>query len=123
MTEFMDATQAATRQAIDGLAAFADIGAANVFGPPVTAAGRTVIPCAAFDFGAGFGFGGGRGDDGKGAIGGGSGWGGGGRTNGHPVAVIEITSDGVRVKPIFDWTRLGLLAVSTALVVWRRSRR
>ena len=116
------ASDAATRLA-DRFAAFTDFGARNVFGAPVEAGGRTVIPCAAFDIAGGFGFGGGQGDDGHGAVGGGSGYGFGGRTQGRPVAVIEINEDGVRVQPVFDWTRLGIVAVTTAFALWRTSRR
>lgn len=111
------------RRAIDGLNAFDDFGARNVFGTPVEAGGHTVIPCAAFDVSGGFGGGGGGGDDGQGNVGGGSGFGFGGRTQGRPVAIVEITSEGVRIRPVFDWTRIGLVAVTTALVVWRKSRR
>lgn len=118
-----DRTQDATDRVAESFAAFADFGAEKVFGTPVEAGGRTVIPCAAFDMGAGYGGGGGEGDDGKGGAGGGSGFGFGGRTQGHPVAVIEITEDGVRVQPVFDWTRLGLVACTTALAVWRMTRR
>jgi uncharacterized spore protein YtfJ len=118
-----DFTSDAVARAADGLAAFTEFGAGNVFAPPVTNGGRTVIACAAFDVSAGFGFGGGRGDDGHGAVGGGSGWGLGGRTQGRPVAVIDISDDGVRVQPVFDWTRLALLAVTTAFGVWRMTRR
>ena len=118
-----DLTSDAASRAADGFAAFADFGAKTVFGAPVEAGGRTVIPCAAFDAGGGFGFGGGGGDDGQGNVGRGSGFGFGGRTQGHPVAIIEITDDGVRVRPVFDWTRLGLVAVTTALAVWLKSRR
>jgi uncharacterized spore protein YtfJ len=118
-----DVTSDTAGRAAEGFAAFADFGAQNVFGTPVEAEGRTVIPCAAFDASGGFGFGGGQGDDGRGNVGGGSGFGFGGRTQGHPVAVIEITADGIRVQPVFDWTRLGVLAVTTALAVWRVSRR
>lgn len=120
--DFTTNTSSAARAA-DGLSAFADFGAANIFGAPVTANGRTVIPCAAFDVVFGAGFGGGRGDDGKGAVGGGSGGWWGGRTQGHPVAVIEITDERVRVQPVLDWSRLAVIAVTTAFGVWRASRR
>ena len=110
-------------RAADGFAAFGDFGAQNVFGTPVAAGGRTVIPCAAFDASGGWGGGSGGGDDGRGGAGSGSGFGFGGRTQGHPVAIVEITDDGVRVRPVFDWTRLGVVAITTAFAVWRRSRR
>ena len=102
------------------MAPFADVSAARIFGTPVEVEHRVVIPAAAFDIAAGFGYGGGNHPDGGGSGGGG---GGGGQTQGRPVAVIEITSDGVRVIPVFDWTRLGLAAIATALTVWRVSRR
>jgi uncharacterized spore protein YtfJ len=97
----------------------ADISAARIFGTPVEYADRVVIPVAAFEVGAGFGFGGG-GDETHGNGGGG---GGGGYTQGRPVAMIEITNNGVRVIPVLDWTRVGITALGTALAVWRITRR
>jgi len=101
------------------VAPLADISAARIFGTPVEYGDRVVIPAAAFDVGAGFGFGGG-GDETHGSGGGG---GGGGYTQGRPVAMIEVTSTGVRVRPVLDWTRIGITALGTALAVWRINRR
>jgi uncharacterized spore protein YtfJ len=103
-----------------GLEPFADVSAARIFGDPVEGAGRVVIPAAAFGVGVGFGFGGGS-DEANDVGGGGGGWG--GYKQGRPVAVIEVTADGVRVQPVLDWTRIGITVLVTALVAWRTTRR
>jgi uncharacterized spore protein YtfJ len=96
---------------VRGVAPLVDMSASRIFGAPVACGDRTVIPAAAFDLAAGFGFGGG-GDETNGSGGGG---GGGGHSHGRPVAIIEITNDGVRVKPVLDWTRIGVTAIGTGL--------
>jgi uncharacterized spore protein YtfJ len=65
----------------------------TVYGDPVTAGGRTVIPVAEIRYG--FGFGGGRpkGDESAGG-------GGGGRVSARPRGALEITESGTR------WIRL-----------------
>jgi uncharacterized spore protein YtfJ len=60
-----------------------------VYGDPVTAEGRTVVPVARIAYG--FGVGQGKGDE-RG--------GGGGGMRGKPVGVIEITAGGTRFIPI-----------------------
>jgi uncharacterized spore protein YtfJ len=120
MSEAEDHIAGVADRVEQGFARFADVSAARIFGSPIEAGGRTVIPAAAFDIGGGFGFGGGS-DTSTG--GSGSGGGGGGHTMGRPVAVIEVTPDGVRVRPVLDWTRIGITAIAAALTVWRASRR
>ena len=92
-----------------------------VFGEPVTADGRTVIGAAEVFVGAGFGSGGGFGpateqkDDKEPVVsveGGGIGAGVGGFAQSRPVAVVIIDSNGVRVEPVVDVTKLGIAALT-----------
>jgi len=98
-----------------GLDRLMNLGADRVFGEPVRVGDRVVIPAASLEFLGGFGFGGDRLSNGGG--------GGGGQHAGRPVAVIEAGPTGVRVKPVIDFTRVGLTLVAAALTVWRISRR
>jgi uncharacterized spore protein YtfJ len=97
-----------------------------VFGEPVSAAGRTIITASevSVGMGVGFGFGGGsapgegegteeeaEGGEGTGM---GSGGGGGGGAMGRPVAVIQVSEDGIQIEPVVDATKIGL-AFFTAL--------
>jgi uncharacterized spore protein YtfJ len=61
-------------------------------------------------FGMGFGLGG---SAEKGNNGQGGGQAGGGNTYARPVAAIEVTSTGVRIKPIVDITKIGLTVVTS----------
>jgi uncharacterized spore protein YtfJ len=102
-----------------GLAHLSDVSAERIFSEPVRAGDRVVITAAAFDIAMGMGVGGGGDNLGNG----GGGGGGGGRTEGRPVAAIEIGPDGVRVRPVIDLTRVGITALFAALAVWRAMRR
>jgi uncharacterized spore protein YtfJ len=97
-----------------------------VFGEPVSAAGRTIITASevSVGMGVGFGFGGGsapgegegteeeaEGGEGTGM---GSGGGGGGGAMGRPVAVIQVSEDGIQIEPVVDATKIAL-AFFTAL--------
>ena len=72
----------------------------QVFGEPITASGRTIIPVARVRYGLGAGFGsdklGGGSDLGAG------GGGGGGGVQASPVGVLEITNEGTRFERFFD---------------------
>jgi uncharacterized spore protein YtfJ len=96
-----------------------DVGADRIFREPVHVGDRVVITAAALDIAGGMGFGSGGDNVGNGGAGGGAG----GRTEGRPVAAIEIGPDGVRIRPIIDFTRIGVTLVFAALAVWRASRR
>jgi uncharacterized spore protein YtfJ len=110
--------------------------ASAVFGQPVSSGDYTVIPVADVTAGGGFGSGMGfsaarrrRGEtksespEGSATIGEGSepsgqalegaggGGGGGGGAMARPVAVIVLGPDGVKVKPVYDMTKLGLTAL------------
>ena len=98
-----------------------DLDARACFGTPVERNGRTIIPVSRIAFGFGLGFGRGAGSDGSDSMeagGGGEGEGGGGGGGGgaHPVAVIEITDNGVEVQPISDNTRIVL--ANTTFAAW-----
>jgi uncharacterized spore protein YtfJ len=102
-----------------GLANLSDVSADRIFSEPVRSGDRVVVTAAAFDIAMGMGVGGGGDNAGNG----GGGGGGGGRTEGRPVAAIEIGPDGVRVRPVVDLTRVGVTALFAALAVWRATRR
>ena len=98
-----------------GLDRLMSVSADRVFAEPVRIGERVVIPAASIEFSGGFGFGGDTNSNGGG--------GGGGHQAGRPVAIIEAGPDGVRVKPVVDFTRVGLTLVAAALTVWRTTRR
>lgn len=107
------------------------VGVRAVFGEPIQAHGRTLVPVAKVTYG--FGFGGGQRhrheqdedqeEEREHDQGGGGGAGGVAR----PVAVVEIRDDRTRVLPVWDANRLALaaLAVVAWAVFWatRRPRR
>src|SRR5689334_5229756 len=72
----------------------------NVFGEPIEAGGRTVVPVARISWAFGGG-GGSRGREGQE-----SGGGGGGRMSAIPAGAIEITPTGTRFVPFLDWRKL-----------------
>jgi len=92
------------------------VSAANVnavFGEPVQRGDTVVIPCAEISIGGGMGVG-------SGSDGGNEpkklswGTGAGGGTTGHPLAIIVISPEGVRVQPIMDMTKVALAVFTTA---------
>jgi uncharacterized spore protein YtfJ len=104
----------------------------SVYGEPTLHGDTLIIPAAevlaAIGFGAGFGGGIGsngideetndeenneKSNSGSGS-GGGGGGGGGGRTFARPVAVIIASSDGVRVEPVVDVTKIALAMFTAA---------
>jgi uncharacterized spore protein YtfJ len=98
-----------------GLDRLMSVSADRVFAEPVHVGDRVVIPAASIEFSGGFGFGGDNLDNGGGGAG--------GHKAGRPVAVIEAGPDGVRVRPVIDFTRVGLTVLAAALSVWRATRR
>lgn len=97
-----------------GLDRLMNVSADRVYAEPVRVGDRVVIPAASIEFSGGFGFGGDNQSNGGG--------GGGGHQAGRPVAIIEVGPDGVRVKPVVDFTRVGLTVLAAALTVWRATR-
>jgi uncharacterized spore protein YtfJ len=87
----------------------------SVFGEPVHAEGKTVVPVAkvAYGFGAGAGQKGLNSGDGPGA---GSGGGGGGGVGVYPAGVLEITQSRTRFIPFVD-VRLLAGAFAAGVVV------
>lgn len=114
--DFDPIDQAAARTN-EGFARLTDgLSASTVFGKPETIGDRMVITAVTLERAGGFGFGGGGGRTG------GGGGGGGGVAEGRPVAVVEIGPTGVRVKPVLDFTRIGI-AVIAAFISLRRALR
>jgi uncharacterized spore protein YtfJ len=80
----------------------------SVFGDPIHAEGRTVVPVAKVAYGFGAGAGGGYGKPGTEASRHGEGGGGGGGVRAWPAGALEITSTGTRFIPFLDPRVLGL---------------
>lgn len=101
-------------------AVFGEASPATVFSEPVEVGDAVVIMAAAWERAGGFGFGSGYGEAPEsGEQGGGGGGGGGGASQGRPVAVITITSDGVDVQPVIDFTKIGITLLLSLVGVWR----
>ena len=86
----------------------------NVYGEPITAGNKTVVPVARVGYGLGAGSGG---KDEK------NGGGGGGGVGAMPVGVVEITPEGTRFIPVRSLERLaGAVAIGVVigLVLGRR---
>ena len=111
-----DAAKATT----DALAAvFGEAAPGTVFSEPIHVGDDLVITAVAWERAGGFGFGGGEGPTSQPDSGRGSGGGGGGASQGRPVAVIRITSAGVEVKPVIDFTKIGVTLLLGLIGVWR----
>lgn len=110
----------AAKSTADALTAvFGEATPGTVFSEPREVADGLIITAVAWERAGGFGFGGGEGtvegaDNGRG-----SGGGGGGASQGRPVAVIRITAAGVEVKPVIDYTKIGVTLLLGVLGVWR----
>jgi uncharacterized spore protein YtfJ len=93
-----------------------------IYGEPITAQGKTVIPVAkiAYGFGAGAGTGGVGDSHARG-----EGGGGGGIVRAIPVGVIEISNQPTRFVPITDRKKLaGVILVGIGIGMWlARARR
>jgi uncharacterized spore protein YtfJ len=92
-----------------------------VFGEPVAAQGKTVIPVAKIIYG----YGGGAGTGGAGNSGiRGEGGGGGGGARAIPVGVVEVSNQQTRFIPITDRKKLaGAVAMGIVLGMWLGWRR
>jgi uncharacterized spore protein YtfJ len=95
-----------------------------VFGEPIHAHGKTVVPVAKVAYGFGGGFGSGK--DRAHAEREGEGGGGGGGVRAFPAGVLEITDNATRFVPFLDLTWLGAAfaagAVFGSLLFTRRRR-
>jgi len=87
-------------------------GVRTVYGEPISAEGRTIIPVARVTYG----FGGGGGLSGKHAPqspdGNGEGAGGGGGVRAVPAGVVEITPEQTRFLRFDDWRPLAVAAIA-----------
>jgi uncharacterized spore protein YtfJ len=94
----------------------------SVFGDPISAEGKTIVPVAK----VAYGFGGGSGTGGVGQSSArGEGGGGGGGVRVVPVGVIEVSNQPTRFVPISDRKKLGgavLAGVVLGLLLARRRR-
>lgn len=88
-----------------------------VYGTPIKQKDTLIIPAAEIvavsGFGLGQGFGGPEGEK-ESAGGAGGGGGGGGSAYARPVAVVVLSPDGVRIEPVYDWTKIALAGVTLA---------
>ena len=99
---------------LDSLADLREKASVNaVFGKPVIAEGRTIIPVAKVAYGFGMGVGHGpmaeeevAGEAAEGGDAGGGG--GGGGVSACPLAVVEVTPEGTWVEPIVDEQKIAL---------------
>ncbi|HKT89707.1 MAG TPA: spore germination protein GerW family protein [Candidatus Sulfotelmatobacter sp.] len=91
-----------------------------VYGEPVAAQGRTIIPVAKIIYG----YGGGGGTGGVGSDRHGEGGGGGGAARAIPVGVVEVSNQGTRFVSISDRRKLaGAVAMGIGLGIWMGWRR
>jgi uncharacterized spore protein YtfJ len=101
--------------------------AESAVGTPHQVGQRTVIPLAEVYYGGGFGLGGGSARDDDPAEGSGMGGGGGFGGRVRPVAVVDVGPEGVRIRPVFDASAVGLalvtVGIATLLRFWRRPDR
>jgi uncharacterized spore protein YtfJ len=77
-----------------------------VFGPPIERDGVILITCSEQAIGLGGGMSPAKPTDSPKKAGGNEGFGGGAGARGRPVAVVVMTHDGVKVKPIVNVTRV-----------------
>jgi uncharacterized spore protein YtfJ len=101
--------------AIDDMRDRASVSA--VYGEPVTVGEKTIVPVADIKYGFGLGYGEGPAaeDEEEESATGGQGGGIGGGIAARPVAVLEITDEGVWVKPVMDEGRIALAGIFTGI--------
>ncbi len=102
---------------------FGDTTMSSVFSTPKQVGDSLVITAAAWERAGGFGFGAGKGTEQTSGDGEGSGGGGGGTAQMRPVAVITVRPDGVDVRPVIDFTKIGVTVLLAGVGVWRMMRR
>ena len=91
-------------------------GAASVYGEPIVAQGKTLIPCAKLAFGFGGGSGVDRARTGDPDAAGREGSGGGGGVAAKPIGVLEVTAAGTRFIAFEDPKRLVSAVLAGVLV-------
>ena len=103
-------------------AIFGEAEPGTIFSKPETVGDGLVFTASAWERAGGFGFGSGYGSaDGDDSAG--SGGGGGGASQGRPVAVIRVSPDGIQVKPVLDFTKIGITVVMALVGVLGIQRR
>jgi len=93
----------------------------TVFGEPVAAEGKTIIPVARIRYGFGGGMGSGPSRSGDERLG--QGGGGGGGVMAVPIGVVEVTAAGTRFIPIHSRKRMGALMLAGFLAGYLWSKR
>jgi uncharacterized spore protein YtfJ len=107
-----------TKSIIERLQASASV--KTIYGDPVTAEGKTIIPVARVAYGFGAGFGPGKNSE-TGTL---SGGGAGGGVAANPIGVIEMTKEETKFIPVGEETRLvGALLVGLFLGLLLARRR
>ena len=91
--------------------------ASAVFGDPVEVGERTIIPVADIKYGFGLGYGEGpaSSEEKEEPAGAGQGGGAGSGVAARPVAVLDISDDGIIVKPVMDEGRIALAGIFTGI--------
>ncbi|HEY8491756.1 MAG TPA: spore germination protein GerW family protein [Dehalococcoidia bacterium] len=90
----------------------------TVFGEPIRIGERTIIPVAQVSYMVGFGMGRGTGPGaGGGPASSGGGGGGGTRVQAKPLALCEVSPDGVRMIPVMDQTRIAVWGIVSGMVM------
>ena len=103
-------------------AIFGEAEPGTIFSKPEIVGDGLVFTASAWERAGGFGFGSGYGSaDGEASAG--SGGGGGGASQGRPVAVIRVSPDGIQVKPVLDFTKIGVTVVMAIVGVLGIQRR
>ncbi len=94
----------------------------TVFGDPISAEGKTIIPVARvrYGFGGGMGTGPTHSADEQRL---GQGGGGGGGVIAQPVGVVEVSPSGIRFVPVHSQKRLAAVAFAGFFLGWLWSRR
>jgi uncharacterized spore protein YtfJ len=108
-----NAVQTTMHEAEAFIARFGEAARADAcVGPVQTVGSHTVVPIASVSLQAGFGMGFGGGSDASQGQGSGGGGGGGGRGSSRVIAMVDITDDGVTVRPVPDVTALSLATLA-----------
>jgi uncharacterized spore protein YtfJ len=117
----LGAVSASVSEAMRGI--FGDASPSSLFSSPTQVGDDLIFTAVAWERAGGFGFGSGEGQGGAGDVGSGGGGGGGGASQGRPVAVIRVTGNGVEVKPVIDFTKIGVTLLLSLIAVWKVIRR
>lgn len=120
MTDFEEPTSPDVTPQLTAIFGEAEPG--TIFSKPDLVGDSLVFTASAWERAGGFGFGSGYGSA-DGEPGAGSGGGGGGASQGRPVAVIRVSPDGIQVKPVLDFTKIGVTVVMALVGVLGIQRR